>query len=141
MTTSAILFLVAAAACVLAALLHFACIAWGADGYRFLGAGERAARAVAAGDLRPHVSAAIIGTMLLVWAWYALAGAGLVLSPPLLQPVHLVISAVLILRAIAFPLLRPVFPGNSELFWLVSSGFVGALGLLFLVGAILGRAQ
>jgi O-antigen ligase len=79
--------------------------------------------------------------MLLVWAWYALAGAGLVLSPPLLQPVHLVISAVLILRAIAFPLLRPVFPGNSELFWLVSSGFVGALGLLFLIGAILGRAQ
>lgn len=140
MTISAILFSVAAAACVVAALLHFACIPWGANGYRFLGAGERTAKAVAAGNWRPHVSAAIVGTMLLVWAWYALAGAGLALSPPLLLPVHLVISAVLILRAIAFPLLRPVFPGNSELFWLVSSGLVGALGLLFLVGAILDRA-
>lgn len=139
MSTSAVLLTIAAVACVVAALLHFACIPWGAEGYRFLGAGEMAAKAVAAGDWRPHVSAVVVGTMLLVWAWYALAGAGLAPLPPLLQPVLLVISAVLILRAVAFPLLRPIFPGNSELFWLVSSGLVGALGLLFLVGVVLSK--
>ena len=139
MSTSAVLLTIAAAACVVAALLHFACIPWGAEGFRFLGAGEKAAKAAAAGDWRPHVSAVVVGTMLLIWAWYALAGAGLAPSPPLLQPVLFLVAAVLILRAVAFPLLRPIFPGNSELFWLVSSGLFGVLGLLFLIGVILSR--
>lgn len=138
MSTSAILLTIAAAACVVAALLHFACIPWGAAGYRFLGAGETVANAVAAGDWRPHVSAVFVGTMLLVWAWCALAGAGLAVRPPLLQPALFIIAAVLLLRALAFPLIRPMFPGNSDLFWWISSGLVGALGLLFLMGAILG---
>lgn len=137
MSTSAVLLTIAAIACVVAALLHFACIPWGAEGYRFLGAGENVANAVAAGDWRPHLSAVAVGTVLLVWAWYALAGAGLTPSLPLQRPALLIIAAVLILRAFAFPFLRPMFPGNSELFWLVSSGLVGALGLLFLVGVIL----
>lgn len=96
-------------------------------------------KAAAAVGCRPHFSAVVVGTMLLVWAWYALAGAGMALPPPLLHPVLFVIGAVLILRAMVFPLLRPKFPGNSELFWVVSSGLVGGLGLLFLVGALFVR--
>lgn len=121
----------------IAALLHFACIPWGAEGYRFLGAGETVANAVAAGDWRPHLSATAVGTVLLVCAWYALAGAGLTQSLPLQQPALLVIAAVLMLRAAAFPFLRSIFPGNSDIFWLISSGLIGALGLLFFVGVIL----
>jgi hypothetical protein len=133
---SSLLITCAAAACVLAALLHFACIAWGADGYRLLGAGERVA-AAAAGSWRPHAMALLIGTVLLGWAWYALAGAGWVAPPPLLRPVLFLIALVLLSRAVAFPLLRPMFPGNGELFWYVSSALVGTLGLLFLFGALM----
>ena len=138
--TSTVFLAIAAAACAVAALLHFACIPWGAEGYRFLGAGENVANAVAAGDWRPHVSAAMVGTLLLVWGWYALAGAGLAPTPPLLRLGLFTIAAVLILRALAFPLLRSVFPGNSELFWFVSSGLVGILGVLFLVGTLLAHS-
>jgi hypothetical protein len=126
----------AASACAVAALPHFACIPWGADGYRFLGAGEVVADAVASGDWRPPISAALVGTLLLVLAAYALAGAGVIQPLPLLQPVLFGSAAVLLLRAVMFPLLRPMFPGNSDVFWYVSSGAVGLLGLFILLGAL-----
>ena len=82
-----------------------------------------------------------VGLMLLAGiAINALAGAGLAPTPPLLRLGLFTIAAVLILRALAFPLLRSVFPGNSELFWFVSSGLVGILGVLFLVGTLLAHS-
>jgi len=136
MSMGSISLTLAAAACAAAAMLHFACIPWGAAGYRFLGAGEAVASAVAAGDRRPHISAVIVGILLLVAASYALSGAGMISSLPFLRPVLFIVAAILLARAAAFPLLRPMFPGNSNLFWLVSSTAAGALGLLFLLGAI-----
>ena len=136
MLTTSVALLCAAVLCVIAAALHFACLAWGAAGYRFLGAGEKAAAAVEAGDRRPHISAVVVGCILLVWAAYAMAGAGVLPAMPLMRPVLLLISGVLLVRALAFPMLRSVFPGNSLKFWLVSSLAVGVLGLLFLVGAL-----
>lgn len=126
----------AASACVVAALLHFACIPWGAGGYRFLGAGEVVAKAVASGDWRPHISAVVVGTLLLVLAAYAFAGAGVIQPLPMLQPVLFGFAAVLLFRAVMFPLLRPMFPGNSDIFWYVSSGVVGVLGLFLFLGAL-----
>lgn len=137
MSMGSVFLAFAAAACGVAAILHFSCIPWGAAGYRFLGAGEVVANAVAAGDRRPHISAVVVGSLLLVAASYALSGAGVIAVLPLLHPVLFGIAAILLARAIGFPLLRPMFPGNSDLFWLVSSGVVGAIGLLFLLGAIL----
>lgn len=137
MSTGSILLLLAAAACAVAALLHLACIPWGAAGYRFLGAGEAVVNAVAAGDWRPHASAVAVATLLAVAAAYALSGAGMLAPLPFLRPVLFGIVALLLARAAAFPLLRPMFPGNSNLFWWVSSSAVGALGLLFLSGALL----
>jgi len=131
-------FLVLAAiACTIAAALHFACIFWGAPGYRFLGAGEVVANAVAAGDRRPHLTACIVGILLLLATSYALSGAGMIAPLPLLEPALFGIALLLLVRAVAFPLLRPMFPGNSNLFWLISSGIVGLLGLFFLSGALL----
>lgn len=132
----AIFLKLAASACVVAALLHFACIPWGAGGYRFLGAGEVVANAVESGDWRPHISAVVVGTLLLVLAAYALAGAGVIQPLPLLQPVLFGFAAVLLIRAVMFPLLRPIFPGNSDLFWYVSSGAIGVLGFFLLSGAL-----
>jgi hypothetical protein len=136
MLTVSLVLPLAAVFCVIAAALHFACLTWGAAGYRFLGAGEKAAAAVEAGDRRPHVSAVVVGSILLVWAAYAMAGAGVFPAMPLMRPVLLLISGVLLARALLFPLLRPLFPGNSMKFWLISSIAVGVLGLLFLVGAL-----
>lgn len=137
MSIGSLFLALAAVICTVAAILHFACIPWGAAGYRFLGAGEVVSNAVAEGDWRPHLSALVIGTLLLVAASYALSGAGMITSLPFLRMVLFGMAAVLIIRAVAFPLLRPMFPGNSDLFWLVSSGIVGVLGLLFLFGALL----
>lgn len=136
MLTSSLALLLAAALCVIAAALHFACLVWGAAGYRFLGAGEKVVAAVEAGDRRPHVSAIVVGSMLLVWAAYAMAGAGVLPAMPLMRPVLFLIAGVLLARAVLFPLLLPAFPGNSMKFWLLSSLAVGVLGLLFLVGAL-----
>lgn len=129
--------LLVAASCILAALLHFACIVWGSEGYRFLGAGEEVVKAVASGDWRPHISAVVVGSLLLVGAAYALSGAGFIAGLPFLRPVLFTFAGVFLMRAVAFPLLRPMFAGNSELFWVVSSAIVGILGFMFLLGAVL----
>ena len=119
-----------------AALLHFACIPWGANGFRFLGAGEPIVSMAAAGHWYPPVIAFVIGAVLLVWAAYALSGAGVLPALPYVRVVLAGVTAVFLLRALAFPLLKPAFPGNSTAFWLVTSGICLLIGLVHLVGLI-----
>lgn len=128
--------LVAAALNFIAAALHFACIFWGTHGFRILGAGEPIVSMSAAGHGYPPFIAGVIGTVLSAWAAYALSGAGLIPALPYLRPVLTGITAVYVLRALAFPLLKPVFPGNSTTFWLVSSLICLLVGLVHLVGLI-----
>jgi hypothetical protein len=118
----------------LASLAHVACIAVGARAYRFMGAGERMVRAVEAGRLEPTLITLAIAGVLLVWALYAFSGAGLVPRLPFTELALLLISAVFLARAFAFPLLKPRFPENSTTFWLVSSGICAVIGLLYAVG-------
>lgn len=128
-------FLVAAAcADVVAAVLHFACIAFGAPWYRFLGAGEGMARLAELGDPRPDRMAAGIGAILLLWAVYALSGAGVFPRLPLVRLGLVLIAAVLLARGTLFFALMSRFPGNSLTFWLVTSAICVALGLLHAVG-------
>lgn len=119
---------------VIASLAHLACIAIGARAYRFMGAGERMARAVEAGQWKPALITLGIAGVLLVWALYAFSGAGLVPRLPFTEPALCLISAAFLARAIGFPWLRPRFPGNSTTFWLVSSGICLVIGLLYAVG-------
>jgi hypothetical protein len=121
-----------------AALAHLACIAIGAPAYRFMGAGEAMAQAAAAGRMAPTLVTLSISLVLLVWSAYALSGAGLLRGLPLAKPILVVICAVFLLRAFAFPLLKPAFPDNSTTFWLDSSAVCLLLGALYLYG-ILGR--
>lgn len=104
-----------------AALVHFACIPLGPKGFQFLGAGEPIVRLSRAGHWYPPVLAVVIGAMLLVGAAYGLSGAGVLPPFPYVRPVLIGIAAVYGVRALAFPLLKPAFPGNSEQFWYVSS--------------------
>jgi hypothetical protein len=120
-----------------AAVAHLACIVIGAPAYRFMGAGERMARAVEARRLRPTFVTLAVALVLLVWSAYALSGAGLIATLPFTKVALVLICAVYLARAVGFPLLKPVFPENSNTFWLVSSVICGLFGLVHLCGTLL----
>lgn len=123
-----------AAFSVLAALAHLACIAYGPRAYRFMGAGEKMARAVEAGRVRPHVVTLVISAALLMAAAYALSGAGFVGRLPFIKVVLVAITAVYLGRAFFFPLVRRALPENSTTFWLVSSAICLVIGLVHAFG-------
>jgi hypothetical protein len=134
-TPPANVFLVTGAAfSALAALLHFACIFIGAPAFRALGAGEKLARLAERGHWYPGLVAFGIGAALSVCAAYALSAAGLLPRLPLMRTVLTLFAGVLLLRAFAFPLLRPLFPDNSTTFWWVSSAACLVVGLVHAVG-------
>ena len=101
-----------------------------------MGAGERMARAVEAGKLRPTLVTLAISGVLLLWAAYALGGAGVIRLLPFSTLALPAICAIYLGRAVAFPLLKPAFPENSQTFWLVSSGICLLIGLLHLYGVL-----
>ena len=117
-----------------AALAHLACIAIGAPAYRFMGAGETVVRAVEAGRRQPALATCALAGMLATGAVYALSGAGVVAHLPWTRAVLLLVCAAYLGRALAFPWLRRVFPGNSGLFWRVSSSLCLLAGLAHLYG-------
>lgn len=120
-----------------AALAHLACIVIGARAYRFMGAGERMARAVEAGQLKPTLVTLAVAGVLFAWSAFALSGAGVFGPLPLTKYALLAISGVYLGRAVAFPLLKSRFPDNSDMFWRVSSGICGFVGLVHLYGTVL----
>ena len=120
-----------------AAVAHLACIVVGAPAYRFMGAGDKMTRAAEAAKVQPTLVTLAIAGVLLVWAGYALLGAGIIDRLPFTKLALLVICSVYIVRAVAFPLLKAVFPGNSETFWLVSSGICLFIGLVHAYGLAL----
>ena len=119
-----------------AAIAHLACIAVGAPAYRFMGAGEKMARAVEAGKRRPTIMTLAITGVLLVWAAYALGGAGHIPPLPFSSLVLPAICVFYLGRAAIFPFLRSSFPENSQRFWLVSSGICLVVGLVHLYGVL-----
>lgn len=120
----------------LAGFSHLICIAIGAPAYRFVGAGEKMAQMAQAGKMEPTLVTLAISGVLFTWAGYALSGAGVIGRLPLLKLALSAICAVYLFRAVAFPLLKKSFPGNSQTFWLVSSGICLLLGILHLYGLV-----
>lgn len=135
MPTGTQALLLGAALSAAAAVAHLACILIGPAAYRFMGAGERMARAVEAGQWRPTLVTLAIAGVLLLWSAYALSGAGLIGALPQVRLVLVLISAIYLARALAFPLLRPAFPENSETFWWVSSGICAVIGVVHAYGS------
>lgn len=119
-----------------AALIHFACIFWGSNGFRILGAGEPIVSMSAAGHWYPPFIAFVIGALLTVWALYALSGAGAITPLPFVRIALVAITAIYLLRGAVFPLLKPIFPGNSTTFWLTTSAICLFIGLAHLLGLI-----
>lgn len=118
----------------IAALMHFACIFIGAPAFRLLGAGEQLANMAERGHWYPSLAAFVIGTALSLCSAYALSAARLLPQLPLVRTFLSIATGVFLLRAIAFPLLKPAFPNNSNTFWLVTSVICLAIGLVHLVG-------
>ena len=128
-------WLVAAGAGSLAAsALHLACIAGGPDWYRWLGAGEKMARAVERGSWCPSLVTCAIAAVLAVWAAYSFSAAGVLARLPLTRTALVLISAVLIGRAGLFLVRTSWRPDLSLTFMAWSSGIVLVLGLLFTIG-------
>lgn len=128
-------FLIAAAIfTALAALAHIGCIIFGADWYRFFGAGEQMAQMAEAGDWYPAVVTSVIVIFLAIWSLYALSAAGVIRRLPLLRLALCLIASIFLIRGISFVMLMPMFPENSLTFWLVSSGICLMIGILYVVG-------
>jgi hypothetical protein len=119
-----------------AAVAHVICIVVGAPAYRWMGAGERMARAAEAGSLMPTLVTLAIAAVLGVWSLYALAGAGVIATLPFTRAALTAISAAYLGRAFAFPLLNATFPDNSSTFWWVSSGICLVIGALHAYGTL-----
>lgn len=119
-----------------AAVAHLACIVIGGRAYRFMGAGERMARAADAGRPTPTLVTLSIAAVLLVWAVYAFSAAGAIGPLPFTGLVLPAACAACLLRAIGFPVLRKRLPENSPAFWRWSSGLCFVLGLLYALGTL-----
>ncbi|MFD2178004.1 hypothetical protein [Veronia pacifica] len=127
--------LILAACCSFAAAAaHLLCIVFGGDWYRFFGAGEEMATMAEQGHWYPTVVTLIISGILIVWALYALSGAGIIKRLPLLRIGLCAITSVYLLRGIGFIAITPFFPENGLTFWLVSSGICSIIGLLYAIG-------
>ena len=121
----------------IAAVLHLAVIAGGADWYRAFGAGEEMAMGAAAGSLVPPLVTAAIAIILAVWAAYAFAGAGLIRRPPLLRTGLVLISAIYLLRGLVLVpilILSPQARAAISSFDLWSSAIVLIYGLAYALG-------
>ena len=119
-----------------AAVAHLVCIAIGAPAYRVMGASDRMIRAAEQGKPGPALVTLFIAMILFIWTGYALVGAGVIEPLPLTKIVLAAICAAYLGRAAAFPFLKPMFPANTQTFWLVSSGICLVIGLFHLVGLV-----
>ena len=126
--------IVAAGLSIIAALLHVAIIVGGAQWYRFFGAGERMALAAAAGRWYPTIITAGIALVLSVWAAYALSGAGVIQTLPLLKLGLSVITAIYLVRGLAIVPLLVITREKSTPFLLWSSAICCGFGIIHLFG-------
>ncbi|NUG53041.1 hypothetical protein, partial [Acinetobacter lactucae] len=118
----------------IAALLHFVCVLWGANGFRFLGAGQSIVQMVERGHWYPNFTAIAVGLILTVCSIYAFFTAKGIPILPFTKIILSLVAAVFLIRGLAFPWLKSKFVGNSDLFWYISSGFCLILGALYATG-------
>lgn len=119
-----------------AAVLHLCMIVGGPDWYRFFGAGERFAVAASHGHYYPALVTAGIAAVLSLWSVYALAGAGAIQRLPLLRPVLVLITAIYVVRGLAFVPAVLATGGRVTPFVLWSSAICLGLGIVHLMGLI-----
>ena len=118
----------------IAALLHIAIIIGGTRWYRFFGAGEELASMAEKGSWYPAVLTFGIAVVLFIWALYAFSGAGLIRRFPFLKVGLVVISAIYLIRGLAFIPAYFVKPEIVDEFLVWSSLISLVYGLSYAIG-------
>ncbi len=118
----------------LAALIHVACIYFGAPWYRFLGAGEEMATMAEAGSWTPGIITAGIALVLATWSLYALSGAGVIRKLPLLRTGLCIITGIYLLRGLVALPIAVLQPEQATPFLWWSSAICLGFGLVHLLG-------
>ncbi|MFZ6014465.1 MAG: hypothetical protein ACOYXT_29265 [Bacteroidota bacterium] len=120
------------------ALLHLIVILWGADGYRYFGAGEEMASMDESGSFIPDLLTLFITLVFALFGLYALSGAHRMKRLPGIKGVLIFISAIYTLRGlgaladIVMIVNMPQYPVRMLYFSLVSL----ITGLCYLLGTI-----
>jgi hypothetical protein len=129
-----IMLIIAGTLSAMAAILHIACIYFGAPWYRLLGAGEHMAKLAEQGSLMPTAITSAIVLVLFIWSLYAFSAAGLIGRLPLMHLALTVITSIYVFRGIAgfFLMANPM--GRTPEFWLWSSAISLSLGIIHLIG-------
>ena len=120
----------------IAAVLHIFMILGGPEWYRFFGAGERFANAVAQGRYLPIAITVCITVVLCIWSAYALSGAGAIRALPFLKPALLGITAIYLIRAIVFAPAVLTTGGQLTPFMFWSSAICLGFGIVHLIGLV-----
>lgn len=118
----------------IAGLLHIAIIFGGAEWYRFFGAGEELALMAEQGSWYPGFITFGIATVLFIWGFYALSGAGIIPKFPFLKTALILISAIYLLRGIAVIPAYIFQPDMIDNFLIWSSVICLAYGVLHTLG-------
>ena len=129
------MFLVAAGSLsAVAAILHLACIYFGAELYRFMGAGEQMAVLAEQGSIQPTLITSGIVLVLSVWSLYAYSAAGIIFRLPLIRTALILITFIYLARGVAGFFLVKFPMGRSPEFWVWSSTICLLFGIVHLVG-------
>ncbi|KGJ89181.1 hypothetical protein [Colwellia psychrerythraea] len=126
--------LIAGSLTAIAALLHLACIYFGAPWYRFFGAGEQMALMAEQGYFYPTLVTLAIFLILSLWSAYAFSAAGLIIRLPFLRLVMSLITLIYLTRGVAGFTLIDNPMGRTPEFWLWSSGICLTIGIFHAVG-------
>lgn len=122
-------------------LAHILCVVIGADAYRLMGAGEQMAMLAEQGHWWPPTITLVIASILAIWSAYALMPMWRSKALPLTQLVLWLVAVVLIARGSLFFIIKPYFPGNSDMFWWGTSALCLGIGFCYARGAQLLRAN
>ena len=129
-----IYLLIAGTLSAIAALLHLGCIYFGANWYRFFGAGEQMAIMAEQGLLYPTIVTLVIFSVLSLWSAYAFSAAGLIMRLPFIRLALSLITLVYLIRGlVGFTLLNNPM-GRSPEFWLWSSLICLSFGIVHAIG-------
>lgn len=104
-----------------AAMLHLACIYFGAPWYRFFGAGEHMAILAEQGSIQPTLITSGIVVVFVIWSMYAFSAAGAFYRLPFMRSALSLITLIYLIRGIIGFFLINAPMGRSPEFWLWSS--------------------
>jgi hypothetical protein len=120
---------------IIASILHIGIIIGGASWYRFFGAGEKMATMAEKGRWYPTIITLIIAGVLFSWGLYAFSGSGIIsYRLPLLKYALVAISAVYLIRGLAFIPVLMLIPDKEDTFIVWSSLISLVFGLCYAIG-------